>query len=76
MYLQSTGSELNTHNCQLACHLVWMLQAGCLALREEHGQITFENKGLRGTLGHKLEDGENYKIMRFMIRTVHQLLLR
>jgi len=25
-------------------------------------------KGLRGTLGHKMEDGENYKIRSFMIR--------
>ena len=50
-------------------------------LTEGHGQGMFENKGLRGTPEHKLEevmaeDGENYIMRSFKIRTVHQLLLR
>jgi hypothetical protein len=35
------------HNCQPACCFVWILQVGSLALREEHGQIMFENKGAK-----------------------------
>jgi hypothetical protein len=53
-----------------------MSEVGSLALSEEHRQIMLENAGLRGTLGHKLEDGEHYKIRSFVIRNVHQLLLR